>query len=807
MSEADRRARVDALFDRALDLDEAAREGFLRSACDDASMQAEILELLRLVAQPSSILDPDRIVEGPLWRAIAAGSEGRAEPREGERVGPWRLVRQLGRGGMGTVFLAERVEGRFQQRAALKLLHLGADSEEMLRRFERERQILASLGHAHIARLLDGGCTADGRPFLAMEYVEGRRIDRYCDEERLDVDARLALFVCVARALEHAHRNLVIHRDVKPSNIVVTGEGEVKLLDFGIAKLLSPSAADGDALTRTVVRVLTPEYASPEQVRGEPVTTASDVYQLGLLLYELLTGTRAQHVEGTSPQALERAVCEGSPGPPGTRRAPALSPFRGDLDTIVLHALRKEPARRYASVGDLIEDIERYRRGMPIRARADTWVYRSGRFAARHRAALLGTGIAAAVVAVALASWTGQRSRAGREAERAEQMERLLGELFLLPNPRRDATLPNARDYIARAVTLVQRDLGAHPVTRGRLLTDIGRNYAVLGAYPAAEEVLGQALSIREQHFGAESTEVADTLVWLGMAQHYRGRYPQAEASLRRGLRIQQQLLGDDHFKPTSTAIELGDLLHSRGQLAEAEALLRPVLARLQGRDGVAGLLFACRSYLANVLRDRGALGAAESLYVQAAADADVAPSVDHARLLVLKGDLAGAERVLVPELLRLRRVYAGDHPLTAQCLRHLGHLRMEQGRLEEAEASLAEAQAIFAQWLEAEHPMFARTRAAQAEVARRRGRTQDASRLAHEALDRFERLGLSEHPAALDACHTLGRVLLDLGRPAAEPLGRCQTVTRLEAARRQLLDYTRGRSVPVPFRAPAPNR
>ena len=378
----------------------------------------------------------------------------------------------------------------------------------------------------------------------------------------------------------------------------------------------------------------------------------------------------------------------------------------------------------------------------------------------------------------ALVSWTVQRSRASREAERAEQMESLFRDLFLLPNPERDVLAPSARDFVDRAVALVPRYLGDHPVSRGRALTQLGTDYLILGAYATAEETLAQALSIREQHFGPESTEAADTLAWLGRAQHYRGRYPQAEASLRRALRMQEQRLGSDHLTPTSTAIELGDLFHSRGQLAEAEALLRPALSRLQGGDA-AGLLYACRFYLANVLRDRGALDAAEGLYVQAAAGAGLEPRADHARLLIMKGDLAGAERVLDAELLRLRRDYAGEHPETAQWLRHLGHLRMEQGRLDEAEASLAEAQAIFAGWLEAEHPMFARTRAAQAEVARRQGRTQDAYRLARDALDQFERLGLAEHPAALDACHTLGRVLLDLGQPAAEPLGRCLAVAR----------------------------
>jgi serine/threonine protein kinase len=405
----DPRARVDALFEQALEYEGEARMEFLdRVAADDPALRDELAQLLEFAERPAPQLDPQALAGGALWQALAVDLERDDDGREsgptthditGRIVGAWRLLRELGRGGMGTVYLAERVGADFEQRAALKLIRTGVDSDEFLRRFAQERQILAAFNHPNIARLFDGGRDGEGRPYLVMEHVEGRTLDRYCDAEMLTIEQRVVLFAQIGRAVAHAHRHLVVHRDLKPSNIVVTSDGEVKLLDFGIAKVLSQTGAPDEPLTRTAVRLFTPEYATPEQVRGQPVTTAADVYQLGLLLYELLTGTRAQAPLDDSPSALEQAVCEREPVRPSAqaddadaatlaaRRTTASAlrrKLRGDLDNIVLKALRKAPERRYASAAELVDDLERWRLGRPVRARRETAGYRAGKFLRRH---------------------------------------------------------------------------------------------------------------------------------------------------------------------------------------------------------------------------------------------------------------------------------------------------------------------------------------------------------------------------------------------------------------------------------------
>jgi len=288
-------------------------------------------------------------------------------------IGPYRVVRELARGGMGVVYLAERADGQFEQRVALKLMKRGMDSEEIHQRFLAERQILAQLTHPHIARLLDGGVSNEGQPYFAIEYVDGTAITAHCEARQLGVEQRLRLFLDVCDAVRYAHQNLVVHRDLKPSNILVTADGQAKLLDFGIAKLLRQETGE-TGLTQTGLRVMTPEYAAPEQVLGEPVTTATDVYALGAVLYELLTGRRAHHLQSRTPTEVERVICEVEPEAPSAVTTGALRKrLRGDLDTIALTALKKEPERRYPTVEQLASDVARFLGGLPVTARPDTW--------------------------------------------------------------------------------------------------------------------------------------------------------------------------------------------------------------------------------------------------------------------------------------------------------------------------------------------------------------------------------------------------------------------------------------------------
>jgi serine/threonine-protein kinase len=366
---------VERILDLALELAPEERAALLDGACaGDPELRAEVEAILAGADAPVFFESPAIAFADPLL-------ESEPEALDGAVVGPYRLIRELGHGGMGIVYLAERADGQFEQRVALKLIRRGMDSDEILRRFIAERQVLARLSHAHIARLLDGGVTAEGQPWFAMEYVAGLPLDRSCEERGLDITERLALFGKVCEAVQYAHRNLVVHRDLKPSNILVTAAGDIKLLDFGIAKALSTDPAD-ETVTRAEQRLMTPEYAAPEQLRGELVTTATDVYALGAILYLLLTGRSAHQLAGRTPTERERVICEVEPELPslavrGTPRDRLRRRLAGDLDTIVLKALRKEPSRRYASVDAMIEDLDRHRTGLPVRARPDSVTYRA----------------------------------------------------------------------------------------------------------------------------------------------------------------------------------------------------------------------------------------------------------------------------------------------------------------------------------------------------------------------------------------------------------------------------------------------
>lgn len=399
--------RVRELFDQTVDMPEAERGEFLRRVCDDLAVRGEVEALLR-EAEGEAFADRVREAISDLPDPDAA-----AGAAAGKRAGPYELIREIGRGGMGAVYLARRADAAFQREVAVKVVQGGLEAGPVLERFRAERQILASLSHPNIATLLDGGTTEDGVPFFVMELVEGRPIDVHCREERLDQGDTLRLFLSVCAAVQHAHEKLVVHRDLKPSNILVTRDGLPKLLDFGLARLLTPERAER---TATEQRALTPAYASPEQVRGDPVTTASDVYSLGVVLYALLTGRKPYRAPTGEPAALLNAVLTEEPLAPGVAAPEAKIPR--DLDAVVLKALRKEPRSRYGSAGELGKDIERFLGGARVVARSDTFGYAARRFVSRHRSELVAAAVA--VLSLAVGSFMLWRSSAGGADRRAE---------------------------------------------------------------------------------------------------------------------------------------------------------------------------------------------------------------------------------------------------------------------------------------------------------------------------------------------------------------------------------------------------
>ena len=477
---AERWQRLEAIFQSALDCAPRNRAAWLDTACGgDLELRGEVDALL--AAHETGDFDFTRAAFGEALRVL---EQRTARVQEGQRIGPYRIVRELGRGGMSRVYLAARADHAFEKQVAIKIVERGLDSEEVRRRFESERHILARLDHPHIVRIIDGGTTPDGLPFIVMDYVEGQPIDQYCDARALDVDALLRLFQGVCAAVHYAHQHLVIHRDIKPANVLVTSEGVPRLLDFGIAKLLAAEAGPSEA-TRTVLRRLTPEYASPEQVRGEALTTASDVYSLGVLLYRLLCRASPYRAEASAANALERAICDEQPERPSAAVAQAERPaageatrdrlrrrLAGDLDNIVLMALRKEPQRRYASVEQFSQDIGRYLAKLPVMARADTAGYRASRFLARHR---IGVAASAAMILLLITgvvgtSWQARVARA--ERTRAEQQfndVRRLATSFLfefntsiqnLPGatPARKLLVQRALEYLSKLAQQSQGD-------------------------------------------------------------------------------------------------------------------------------------------------------------------------------------------------------------------------------------------------------------------------------------------------------------------------------------------------------------
>ncbi|HLA78568.1 MAG TPA: serine/threonine-protein kinase [Vicinamibacteria bacterium] len=503
--------RIKELFDAALEREGEARARFLSQATqDDPSLASEVLGLL------ASDQEAGAFLSAPPLSPSLGESLGEPVPNLlGRHIGPYRVLGEIGHGGMGTVYRAVRDDDQYQKQVAIKLVRGGMDAEFVLQRFKAERQILANLEHPNIARLIDGGTTEEGWPYFSMEYVEGQPIDRYC--AGLGVRERLDLFRIVCAAVQYAHQRLVIHRDLKPGNIFVSADGVPKLLDFGIAKLLGADPPGPGEATLTVWPLMTPEYASPEQVKGEAATTASDVYSLGMLLYELLARKRPYEIKTRAPEEVARVVCQQQPEKPSVRADRPLSrQLKGDLDTIVLKAIRKEPARRYQTVGELSEDLHRYLAGLPVLARGDTVGYRAGKFVRRHKAAVVVAGLLVASLLGGILATVRQARIAEANRARAERRfgdVRKLANSFLFEFHDAIATLPGstpARELVVRKALEYLDSLAAEAQGSPSLQLELASAYekvgdvqgalgaASLGQTPAAHRSYARAVELRE---------------------------------------------------------------------------------------------------------------------------------------------------------------------------------------------------------------------------------------------------------------------------------------------------------------------
>jgi serine/threonine-protein kinase len=512
----------------------------------------------------------------------------------GNRIGAYRITGLIGKGGMAEVYRAVRADDQYKKIVAIKLLRLNKSTSFFVSRFCHERQILANLEHSYIARFLEGGTTEDGVPYFVMEYIEGIPITDYCKKYDLPIRKRLELFCQVCEVVQFAHRNLVIHRDLKPSNILVTPEGTPKLLDFGIAKLLNTEAAsDSPTGTITSLRLMTPEYASPEQVRGETVTTATDVYSLGSLLYELLTNQRVHQFKSKTIVEFERVICRQDPERPssvvtrvqGTKQIGNISAKKlgrelaRELDSIILKAMEKNPLDRYHTAAQFLDDIRRYMQGIPIRAKTQTLGYRAMKFTQRHRTAVIFAATIFALLGGLALVTTLQASQIAKERDRAKETTDFLVNLFEVADPGETrGNQVTAEELLKSGTRKIQSDLKEQPEVQASMLNTIGRVYIKLGLYDEAIPVLEKSLELRKQAYGDKNLEVASTMKTLASALQNAGQYDTAKKLITKALAIQRSVLGNRHAEVAGSLTILGDTLYEIGKYDEAEAAYREAL-------------------------------------------------------------------------------------------------------------------------------------------------------------------------------------------------------------------------------------
>jgi eukaryotic-like serine/threonine-protein kinase len=803
MRNYERRAQIEELFEAALEHSEADRSEWLEAECaGDAELLAEVQALLAAHELADQLF---------------------AEPKEsppGGRLGPYRILRELGRGGMGVVYLAERADGQFQRRVAIKLVGTTDADDPVHQRFLAERQILAGLDHPNIARLLDGGITEDGRPYLALEYVEGLPITTYCDRHRLSIEERLRLFVDVCEAVQHAHQNLVIHRDLKPSNIMVTAAGQVRLLDFGIAKLLNPALSSAASpATRIDLRAMTPEYASPEQVRGDALTTASDIYSLGVLLYEILTGTRPYEIQSTSPAAIAAIVCERDPERPSTRvlrdtggddapadattiGSPALSAaaarknsaerlrrrLRGDLDSIVMMALRKEPGRRYASPSLLAQDIRRHLEGQPVLAHRGSRRYRMRKLLRRHRVAASAAALVFLSLVFGLGSALWQASVADREralaerarvaaeqaAEQAEEVTSFLMGMFeaATGDPVAGGDEVTARDLLRRGAARAD-ELGQHPEVQARMLDVIGQAHRHLGAYEDAQRLLERAVAIRRELDGPRSLDLASALIHLSWVHRSKSDRAAALALATDALEIRRTVLPPEHPDIALALYEVGRVTPDP---REAERLYREAydLLQLSGAypERQVGLLQGLSTHARRrgagdeaIAADTEALNLARQLFGPEDHRTGVAMIhlADHIR--DIRQDAAEAERLYRQGIELIRRRYGDNTTELIHGLGSLAWLKSRQGEHEEALSLYRRSLAIRVAATGPEHPLVASHLSGLAGALERQGRLEEAEATAREAIELWTRTVGPGHRAVGAGTERLASILYRQGR------------------------------------------
>ena len=786
--------RIDSALDELIDLppEKAAEVLDLRYG-DDPALREQI----------AAILATDQAVEGYLSRtaregmmdAAAEGLDFGLPPLAGRMLGPWRLLHQIGRGGMGSVYAGERADGAFEQRVAVKFLGHGIASSTLLARFRQERQILARLEHPNIARLVDGGVTEDGLWWFAMEYVDGQPITMWSQARHVSTREALALFQQVCRAVQYAHRNLVIHRDLKPSNIMVSAAGEVKLLDFGIAKILEPEGevAGGpegprgadDRATLTAV-AMTPTYAAPEQIRGEMPTTTTDVYALGVVLYEILTGSRPYRVKTGSLEEIRRAVLDEEPEAPSARlkrpsdgaATPGLKPGVGhDLDNIVLTALRKEPERRYPSVEALSDDLQRHLDGRAVRASGRTFTYLASKFVRRNRVAVAAAALVLLALSTGLYTTARERDRARTEAAKANELKEFALNLFRVSAPEvgRGATV-TARELLDRGAERVERELQGHPAVQAEMWDLLGSVYKSLDLFPQASAMYRKSVATRRGLRGQPDSLLSNSLRDLGSSLYENGEYAAAEPLLREAHAIDRRQFGEVHPRVAVSAGELAVLFNRMRRTAESESIFHFAIRVDSLTVGMN------HSHTATDLANLGMLLYLDSRYhdavpylvralairqrLQGRRHIETATNIDLLALCMAALGETDSSLALAGEALAIRRQWlAPDHPDIAHSLFNIGATLREAGRFEESERYVREALAMRQRSLDPKDPMIAHTHNDLAVIFYRQRLLDSAAVHFDQAIRVWAHSLPPTHPDVLTCRNNLGVIYRETGR------------------------------------------
>jgi len=723
--DAERWKRVDELLQAALRVPPAEQNEFLRSKCgDDSELIEEVRSLLASHQEAGTFLESPAIRVSELAGEMSTVDTASPPGLAGQTVGAYTLVSQIGQGGMGTVWLARRSDGRFERQAAVKFVSIALPGRAVQERFRREGSILGRLTHPHIAELLDAGITAEGQPYLILEYVDGKVIDEYCDERKLDVEARVRLFLDVLAAVAHAHANLIVHRDIKPSNVLITSNGEVKLLDFGIAKLLEGEGQAGVAtlLTHESGSALTPHYAAPEQLSNQPVTTATDAYALGVLLYVLLTG---QHPAGPgphSPAELLKAVLDTEPPRPSVTAASAhdhttaearsttpeklVRQLRGDLDTILGKTLKKNPQERYGSVTALADDLRRYLKHEPIGARPDALSYRLRKYVRRHRLGVAVTSGLMLLLAVFAVLQTIELRRITRERDRADRIAEFMTGVFKVSDPmERVGSKVTAQQLLDKAAKDVHTGLAKDPETQSRMMHVMGKAYMNLGLYPEAQSLLDRGVKISEAALGQEHRNTLNIMGDLGWTLFQEGRLSEAENLQRKLLDIQKRVLGPEDHDTLGTLGNLSVTLCEEDKCSEGVKLSQEELAvkkRVLGPEAF-----------------------------------DTLATMDNLSVMLAQSNrLAEAEK-LERETLEIQfRVFGRENLGTISSMINMADIERDMGRDEEALKLYAETLDLEQRVLGPDQPETAVTRYSLACILARRGQMDEAVSNLRNAID-----------------------------------------------------------------------